>query len=211
MANPPVIAIEQGKGGVLKTATAVALAESAAEAGADVLLVDSDPQGSAVRWHQLAEAAGRPLRCTVAGIASRNLPTRLPVRAAAYAMVFIDGPPVRDDLIVAGIQTADLVVMPVPPKKGDIDRVPSLLKACADAGTPVLAVMTLTRPDTRQAIEAREALTEMGVPVAQTTIPYSMPVADQYGARPRAKLAAYGRDLLAEVLDMLGSHAAGAA
>ncbi|GAB1695136.1 ParA family partition ATPase [Krasilnikovia sp. M28-CT-15] len=205
-----MIAIEQGKGGVLKTATAVALAEAAAEAGADVLLADSDPQGSAVRWHQLAEATGRPLRCTVAGIASRNLATRLPVMAAAYAMAFIDGPPVRDELIVAGIEAADLVVMPVPPKKGDIDRVPSLLKAAANAGKPVLAVLTFTRPDTRQALEAREALTDMGVQVAQTTIAYSMPVADMYGARPRGKLAAYGRDLLAEVLDVLGAPAAAA-
>uniref|UniRef100_UPI003F497EF1 AAA family ATPase n=1 Tax=Actinoplanes sp. CA-151224 TaxID=3239904 RepID=UPI003F497EF1 len=200
-----MIAIEQGKGGVLKTATAIALAEAAAEAGADVLLADSDPQGSAGRWHQLAEAAGRPLRCTVAGIPSKTLADRLPVMAAAYAMVFIDGPPVRDDLIVAGIQAADLVVMPVPPKKGDIDRVPSLLKAAADAGKPVLAVLTFTRADTRQALAAREALTEMGVAVAETTIPYSMPVADQYGTRPRARLAAYGRDLLAEVLTYLGS------
>ena len=205
MANPPVIAVEQGKGGVLKTATAVALAEAAAEAGADVLLADSDPQGSATRWGQLAEATGRPLRCTVAGISSRNLAARLPVMAAAYAMVFIDGPPVRDDLIVAGIEAADLVVMPVPPKKGDIDRVPSLLKAAAGSGTPVLAVLTFTRPDTRQALAARDALGELGVPVAQTTIPYSMPVADQYGTRPRLRLAAYGRDLLAEVLDQLAT------
>ncbi len=158
-------------------------------------------------WHQLAEATGRPLRCTVAGIASKDLASRLPVMAAAYAMAFVDGPPVRDDLIVAGIRAADLVVMPVPPKKGDIDRVPSLLKAAANEGTPVLAVLTFTRPDTRQALEAREVLTELGVPVAQTTIAYSMPVADMYGARPRGKLAAYGRDLLAEVLDMLGGVA----
>src|SRR5690349_19753274 len=91
---PPVIAVEYPKGGVMKTATAVALAEAAAEAGAPVLLADSDPQGSAVRWHQLAEATGKPLRCTVAGLASKDLPTRLPIMAAAYALAVVDGLPV---------------------------------------------------------------------------------------------------------------------
>lgn len=205
---PPVIAVEQGKGGVLKTATAVALAEAAAEAGAPVLLADSDPQGSAVRWHQLAESSGKPLRCTVVGLATRDLPTRLPIMAAAYALAVIDGPPVRDDLIEAGIRAADLVVMPVPPKMGDMDRVPSLLKMAANAGTPVIAVQTLTRADTRQALAARETLTEMGITVVQTVIPVSMPIAEQYGARPRARLAAYGRDLLAELLDLLPGGAA---
>jgi chromosome partitioning protein len=201
--SPPVIAVEQGKGGVLKTATAVALAEAAAEAGAPVLLADSDPQGSAVRWGQIAEASGKPLRCTIVGLASRDLPTRLPLMAAAYALAVVDGPPVRDDLIEAGLKVADIVVMPVPPKMGDMDRVPSLLKLAANTGALVIAVQTLTRPDTRQALAARETLTEMGVTVAETTIATSMPVAEQYGTRPRGKLAAYGRDLLAELLNHL--------
>jgi chromosome partitioning protein len=199
----PVIAVEYPKGGVLKTATAVALAEAAAEAGAHVLLADSDLQGSAVRWAQLAEASGRSLRCTVVGLATVDLPTRLPIMAAAYSMVFIDGLPVGEGIIKAGVMAADLVVMPVPPKPGDMDRVPSMLKMAADAGKRVLAVQTLTRPDTRQAEAAREVLTDMGVLVANTTIPNSMPLAEQYGLRPRGRLAAFGRDLLAEVLDHL--------
>jgi prevent-host-death family protein len=70
MPQPPVIAVEHPKGGVLKTATAIALSEAAAEAGADVLTADTDPQGSAVRWGQLADATGKPLRTTVVGLAT---------------------------------------------------------------------------------------------------------------------------------------------
>src|SRR5689334_8522285 len=109
---PMVISVEQFKGGVMKTGTAVALADAAGEAGAEVLLADTDPQGSASRWFQLAEATGRPLRCTVANIASRKLPERLPVMAAPYGMVFVDGPPEDEHLVGAGMQVANLVIMP---------------------------------------------------------------------------------------------------
>jgi chromosome partitioning protein len=136
MPQPPVIAVEHPKGGVLKTATAIALSEAAAEAGADVLTADTDPQGSAVRWGQLAEATGKPLRTTIVGLATVDLPRRLPLMATAHNMVIIDGSPIREDLIEAGIDAADLVVMPVPPKPGDMDRVPALLKLAANAGKP---------------------------------------------------------------------------
>ena len=47
----PVITVAGLKGGVGKTCTAVALSSAAAVEGA-TLLVDADPNGSAVRWHR---------------------------------------------------------------------------------------------------------------------------------------------------------------
>ncbi|WP_229799502.1 hypothetical protein, partial [Couchioplanes azureus] len=103
----------------------------------------------------------------------------------------------------AGMQVADLVVMPIPPNKGDMDRVTASLNLARTLGKPVLAVQTFTRPNTVRAIEAREALEAAGVDVAQTTVPRSDPIGDQYGSRPRGRLAAYGRELLSEILDKL--------
>lgn len=206
MTKPPTIAVELGKGGVGKTATAVALAEAAAEAGAPVLLVDSDPQGSLVRWAQLAEAEGRPLRSTVVGLASRDLPTRLPIMSVGHVLVIIDGPPGQLAIVLAGIDAADLVVVPVPPRPGDFDRVHSLLKMAADAGKRVLAVQTLVRRGTNAAAEAREALTDANVEVAETVLPLSEPIAQLYGQRPRGRLATFGRDLLTEALDIIESE-----
>jgi chromosome partitioning protein len=207
---PKVVAVEQFKGGVMKTSTAVALADAAGEAGAEVLLVDTDPQGQASRWFQLAEATGRPLRCTVAGVASRALPERLPLMSTPYAFVVIDGPPLDEHLVGAGMKVADLIIMPIPPKRGDMDRVAPSLNLARSLGKPVLAVQTFTQPGTVRAVEAREALEAAGVDVAQTTVPLSNVIADMYGTRPRGRLAAYGRDLLAEVLDRLGAPAGAA-
>lgn len=204
---PKVVAVEQFKGGVMKTSTAVALADAAGEAGAEVLLVDTDPQGQASRWFQLAEASGRPLRCTVAGIASPKLPERLPLMSTPYGFVVIDGPPLDEHLVGAGMKVADLIVMPIPPKKGDMDRVAVSLGLARKLGKQVLAVQTFTQPNTARALEAREALVAAGVDVAQTTVPVSGPIGDMYGQRPKGRLAAYGRDLLAEVLDRLGAPA----
>ncbi|MGH9380827.1 MAG: AAA family ATPase [Thermoanaerobaculia bacterium] len=203
MTKPPTYSVQLGKGGVGKTATAVALGEAAAEAGAPVLLVDSDPQGSLVRWGQLAEADGRPLRSTVAGLASKDLASRLPIMSGGYAFVGVDGPPGQLDIVRAGVEAADIVVMPVPPRPGDFDRVHALLKMAADSGRQVLAVQTFVRRGTNAAVEARAALADAGVRVAETVMPLSEPIAQTYGQRPRGRLAAYGRDLLAELLDIL--------
>jgi cellulose biosynthesis protein BcsQ len=92
MPQPPVIAVEHPKGGVLKTAIALS------EAAAGVLTADTDPQGSAVRWGQLAEATGKPLRTTVVGLATVDLPRRLPLMATAHSGVTGD---VLDDLALA--------------------------------------------------------------------------------------------------------------
>ena len=56
---PLTITVSLLKGGASKTTTALALAEAAA-LSVPVVLVDTDPMGSAWRWSYLAERSGRP-------------------------------------------------------------------------------------------------------------------------------------------------------
>ena len=56
-----IVSVQNQKGGVGKTATAVSLAAVAREAGLRVLLVDLDPQASASRWLEVALDGGSTL------------------------------------------------------------------------------------------------------------------------------------------------------
>lgn len=53
-----IVSVQNQKGGVGKTATAVSMAAVAREAGLRVLLVDLDPQASASRWLEVAPDGG---------------------------------------------------------------------------------------------------------------------------------------------------------
>lgn len=56
-----IVSVQNQKGGVGKTATAVSLAAVAREAGLRVLLVDLDPQASASRWLEITPDGGASL------------------------------------------------------------------------------------------------------------------------------------------------------
>ncbi len=56
-----IVSVQNQKGGVGKTATAVSLAAVAREAGLRVLLVDLDPQASASRWLEVTPDGGDTL------------------------------------------------------------------------------------------------------------------------------------------------------
>lgn len=81
-----IYAVANQKGGVGKTTTAVNLAACLAEAGATVLLADTDPQANATSG---------------VGVAGRDLPT--------MADVLLEGLPVADAIVGTGIPNLDLV------------------------------------------------------------------------------------------------------
>lgn len=201
-----VIAVALLKGGVGKTTTAVALAEAATVAG-PVTLVDTDPMGAAVRWSVLAEESGRPLEAAVIGHPSASLGKRLGALAHDSAVVVIDAPPPGALAIAqAAIKAASIVIVPVPARMADLDRVPATLDIARQEGRRrVFAVMTFARNvdiddrRTNAEVAARAALRSWGVDVLNTALPPRVTIANQYGTRPRGALAKYGVDLLDEI------------
>ncbi len=114
---PKVIAILNQKGGVGKTTLAVHIATALARKKRSVLLLDANPQGSALDW--AAARHGEKL-FPVIGLPKSSIHKELPAVAANFDVVLIDGPPRVYDVARSAIMASDLVLVPVQPSPYDV-------------------------------------------------------------------------------------------
>ena len=127
-----IIAYLNQKGGVGKTTLAIHTAAAFALAGRDVVLVDADPQASALDWFEArqrrlegaaAQGAGgddgEPL-FPVIGMPRPVIHRQLPRIAAGCDLVVVDGPPSLADVSRSAMLAADLVLIPVQPSPYDV-------------------------------------------------------------------------------------------
>jgi chromosome partitioning protein len=110
-----IIAILNQKGGVGKTTLATNIACKLHLEKAKVILIDSDPQGSARDWH----AAGNS-DIPVVGMDRPTLEKDISKIVNQFDWVIIDGAPQLADMSISAIKCADLIVIPVQPSPYDI-------------------------------------------------------------------------------------------
>ena len=127
---PKIIALLNQKGGVGKTTLTVHLATALARAGERVLLVDSDPQASALDW---SGARSGPALFPVIGLPKASLHKELAALATNYSYVVIDGPPRVYDVARSAIMASDLVLIPVQPSPYDIWATSEIVGLLAEA------------------------------------------------------------------------------
>jgi chromosome partitioning protein len=112
-----IVGVLNQKGGVGKTTIAVNLASCYSQAGLRVLLIDADPQASALAWSGVREALPA---FVVVGMAKPNLHREIPALAKDYDVIVIDGPPRVNELARAAILASDMVLIPVQPSPYDV-------------------------------------------------------------------------------------------
>ena len=163
-----VIAVLNQKGGSGKTTIATHLARVLQLDGASVVLVDSDPQGSARDWSAARE--GQPL--SVIGIDRPTIERDLK-SLAKTDFVVIDGAPQAADLAVSAIKAANFVLIPVQPSPYDI-------WAAADLVDLVKQRIEVTDGRLQAAFVVSRAITgtKLGQEVAEALAGYGLPVLD---------------------------------
>src|SRR5205823_3429740 len=113
------IAVLNQKGGVGKTTIATHLAGAFASDGCSVV-IDADPQGSALDWSQRRKEATYPRLFGVIGLARETLHLEAPAIARNTDFVIIDGPPRVTALARSALLAADIVLIPIQPSPYDV-------------------------------------------------------------------------------------------
>ncbi len=187
-----ILAVANLKGGTAKTTTAVYLAYHLS-----ALVIDADPQGSALGWSDAVAEDGGTFGVPVVHLPDPKLAGRLP---KADRMV-IDCSPRDHRITDAAITVADMVVIPTATTAADMDRTWSTLDLAARLGTKPVVLLVKVRAGTRSLAAAVEALADENVMVLDARIPQREALAVAWGQPLPRDI--YGYDIAAEQIKEL--------
>jgi chromosome partitioning protein len=167
-----IISFLNQKGGVGKTTLAVHFATALARRKKRVLLVDADPQGSALDWSASREDAAL---FPVVGIPKPTIHKELPKLAANYDFVVIDGAPRVYDVARSAIMASDLILIPVQPSPYDVWAAKEIVDLVGEVESfkdNLKTAFVINRKIVNTAIgrDVGEALAEYQTPVLQAHI-----------------------------------------
>ena len=188
--EPMVIALATGKGGSMKTTSAVFLACALVDQSRGeqhVLVVDADVQGDAKDWWYRADELGDPLPFDVMSAAPadithlRGINDRLddPVD-----WVLIDSAPYGRALDES-VNNADLVVIPSSPSRIDLDQAVGVKDLCDRRGVPSAILLCRTEANTTALRDALEWIDAAGIACFETLIPKRQDILNAKSTRPR--------------------------
>lgn len=156
-----ILLIGGEKGGTGKTTIATNLAAMRAGAGRDVLLVDTDIQGSASFWVQVRNEKGLAPRVANVQKFGRGLADELLDLKGRYQDIIIDAGGRDSPELRASLVRADIAVIPVQASQFDLwtlDRMEEMVKLAAEYNPGLVVKILVTRASTNQFVaESRKA------------------------------------------------------
>lgn len=178
-----IVAFLNQKGGVGKTTLALHLAGAWSARGRRVLVVDADPQASALDWADQRLREGLPRLFGVLGLARETLHKELPDLASETDHLIIDGPPRVAGIARSALLATDLVLIPAQPSPFDGWASSEMLRLLDEARIfrPELrARMLLNRCAARTVIarETAEALADQDPPMLASRVGQRVAFAD---------------------------------
>lgn len=123
-----IISILNQKGGTGKTTLAVNLTREYTMRGVKSLLVDTDIQGSAQRWHERSGGDLIDMTC----LPMTTLDKDILKFKGSYERIIIDGVPRISPVTIAAIKCADVILIPVQPSPYDIWATEDLVRNVKD-------------------------------------------------------------------------------
>jgi len=177
------LAVVNLKGGTGKTTTAVYLALCLGREGR-TLLVDADPQASALSW---SEVAG-DFPVTVVSLPVRDLHKRLPALASDYAHLVVDTPPGDQAIVRSALLSVQQAIVAISPSLMDLDRLRPTLELVAEIepirSLRTAVLLTRVRNRTKSIQAAQQVLNDLGLYLLKTVIPLREEYARAFGSVP---------------------------
>src|SRR5919198_1019850 len=125
-----ILGIVNQKGGTGKSTVATNLAACFSAEGRDVLLIDADPQHTALDWR--ADRPDNQPRVQTVGLPVRNLHQELEPFRRKYEVILIDGGGRITATARAAVMVSDFVIVPLLPSKPDILSTQDFFQAVID-------------------------------------------------------------------------------
>jgi chromosome partitioning protein len=170
----PIIAVVNQKGGTGKTTVATNLATLFATQGPEVLLVDADPQQSALEW-QRDRPAHLP-QVSIIGLPAPNLHREIPRLQTKYPVILIDGGGRVTATARATVAVADFLLVPT---LASLPDARSTQRFFAEVVEEVAAIkgrvsgailFSMVKTGTVFNVSGQGQMKDLGYPVLETTL-----------------------------------------